>query len=84
ARALRESARAEAGIARELSARHRAALEHALEELDAASATLTQPSGWVLSAEHLRRAIDALDELSGRTTTEDVLDRIFARFCLGK
>jgi tRNA modification GTPase len=38
----------------------------------------------VLAAEHLRRASEALEELSGRTTTEDVLDRIFARFCLGK
>jgi tRNA U34 5-carboxymethylaminomethyl modifying GTPase MnmE/TrmE len=37
-----------------------------------------------LVAGHLRRACDALDAVSGGTTAEDVLDRIFARFCLGK
>ncbi|OUU21808.1 MAG: hypothetical protein CBC13_08550 [Planctomycetia bacterium TMED53] len=32
----------------------------------------------------LREAIQRLSEISGETTAEDVLDRIFARFCLGK
>ena len=27
---------------------------------------------------------EALDEISGRRTPEDVLDRIFERFCIGK
>jgi tRNA U34 5-carboxymethylaminomethyl modifying GTPase MnmE/TrmE len=35
-------------------------------------------------AEGLRAACDALDGIQGRTTPEDLLDRIFARFCLGK
>jgi tRNA modification GTPase len=37
-----------------------------------------------LAAEALRAATDALDDIAGRTTPEDLLDRIFARFCLGK
>ena len=32
----------------------------------------------------LREAVHWLSEISGETTPEDVLDRIFARFCLGK
>jgi len=35
-------------------------------------------------AEHLREATAALDGISGRTTPEDLLDRIFSAFCLGK
>lgn len=84
ARWLRGSLHADTGVARELSARHRAALERALAELGEVERALQAHAAWDLAAEHLRRASEALDELSGRTTTEDVLDRIFARFCLGK
>lgn len=37
-----------------------------------------------LAADSLRRAIRALDAMIGRVGTEDVLDQVFARFCLGK
>ncbi|MDP2838939.1 MAG: tRNA uridine-5-carboxymethylaminomethyl(34) synthesis GTPase MnmE [Syntrophales bacterium] len=32
----------------------------------------------------VREALDALGEITGRTTPEEVLDRIFANFCIGK
>ena len=32
----------------------------------------------------LREATDALGEVTGRVTGQDVLDRIFSRFCVGK
>lgn len=38
----------------------------------------------LLTAEALRQALAALDRLSGRQGTEDVLDAVFTRFCLGK
>ncbi len=38
----------------------------------------------LLTAEALRGALFALDRLSGRQGVEDVIDEIFARFCLGK
>jgi len=34
--------------------------------------------------DHLRAAVLALDELIGAVTPEDVLDRVFAAFCVGK
>lgn len=37
-----------------------------------------------LIAEELRLAQAALDDIIGRTTTEDLLGRIFSQFCLGK
>lgn len=38
----------------------------------------------LLIAEHLRTCRAAFDRLVGRTATEDVLDALFGRFCIGK
>ncbi len=38
----------------------------------------------VLAAMALRRAGEALEELAGRWSSEEVLDELFARFCIGK
>ena len=38
----------------------------------------------LLIAECLRRARLAFDRLIGRATTEDMLDTLFGRFCIGK
>jgi tRNA modification GTPase len=69
---------------RELGARHRAALDRAAAAVEKALEGRRRGSALELLAEDLREATDALDEVTGRTTAEDVLDRIFARFCLGK
>ncbi len=37
-----------------------------------------------LAAEDVRLAARALDRITGRIGPEDVLDRIFATFCIGK
>ena len=65
-------------------ARHRAALERALAELDAFWAARTGGVDAAASATHLRGAVTALDDLIGAVTPEDVLDRVFAEFCVGK
>ena len=44
---------------------------------------VTQPDP-LLAAEHLRLARVALDRLVGRSGTEDMLDTLFGRFCIGK
>jgi tRNA modification GTPase len=38
----------------------------------------------MILAEHLRLARVAFDSVLGRTTTEDMLDALFGRFCIGK
>jgi tRNA modification GTPase len=72
------------GVSRLLFERHRQALARARVALEEARALLAAPAPLDLVAEALRASLWALDELSGRTTPEDVLDQIFARFCLGK
>ncbi len=39
---------------------------------------------WLIVAENLRQARRALDALTGRAHTEELLDNIFGKFCVGK
>ncbi len=75
---------AAAALGRELSARHRTAIQAALTALDEARGALAAQIPLDLVAETLREATDELDAVTGETTSEDLLDRIFAGFCLGK
>ncbi len=66
-------------------ARHVHALERALAHLDAARAQADQNYALPeLMAEELRLAGDALGEVTGAVTPDDVLGEIFGRFCIGK
>ncbi len=81
----RTSAQSSAGgLARMLGTRHRLALESALDELRVGRDAWRRGAPLEILAEHLRRSTSRLDQVTGQTTPEDVLDRIFARFCLGK
>jgi tRNA modification GTPase len=64
--------------------RHREALTRAQAALVAARPHLAPRGEPVLAAHHVREATFALDELVGRVDVEDVLDRLFASFCVGK
>jgi len=65
-------------------ARHRAALQRALEELDGFWSARESGVDAAAAATHLRAAVAALDDLIGAITPADVLDRVFAAFCVGK
>lgn len=65
-------------------ARHRAALERALVELDGFQAARNAGVDAAAAATHLRAAVGALDDLIGVVTPDDVLERVFAAFCVGK
>lgn len=55
-----------------------------LGEAQAALAGAIREADPLLVAEELRRARLAFDRLTGRSTTEEVLDALFSRFCIGK
>ncbi len=65
-------------------ARHRGALERALAEVDAFHVARDDGVDAAAAATHLRAAVGALDDLIGVVTPDDVLDRVFASFCVGK
>jgi tRNA modification GTPase len=60
--------------------RHRVALKETAAALERCLATL-QPE---LAAEDLRLSLRALGSITGRVHVEDILDKIFANFCIGK
>lgn len=65
--------------------RHRLAVNGALTALAEARAEVLREDQRVeLAAEHLRRAVRALDALVGRVDVDDLLGEIFASFCIGK
>ncbi len=61
--------------------RHREALAGALSQLERALAPGRPPE---LVAEDVRLVSRALERLSGRISAEDVLDKVFSSFCIGK
>jgi tRNA modification GTPase len=65
-------------------ARHRSALERALAEVEAFHTAREGGVDAAAAATHLRAALGALDDLIGVVTPDDVLDRVFASFCVGK
>lgn len=65
--------------------RHKQAMEKGLENLlDAQNLIPFGEDHADIAAEELRSAIRALDSLVGRIDIENILDEIFASFCLGK
>jgi tRNA modification GTPase len=64
--------------------RHRTALTRAHDALADAVPHLGRGGDAVLAAHHVREATAALDELLGAADIEEVLDRVFGSFCVGK
>lgn len=64
--------------------RHRASLIKAEQALAKAIESVKANLPGEFIALDLRGAIDALGDITGAVTTDDVLDRIFSEFCIGK
>jgi len=64
--------------------RHQAALQRAREALDQAQASVTTGMADELVAVDVRAAADALGEITGTITTDEILEQIFSTFCVGK
>jgi tRNA modification GTPase len=66
------------------NARHRGLVENALHALDTASGAVAQNVPHEMLLLDLYNALRPLDEITGATTTEDILGLIFSTFCIGK
>lgn len=81
---LQQSLPPEEGVVLATSLRCRESLRLAAESLARAAEIARQAAGEELIAAELRVALDQLGQVVGAVCTEDVLDRIFSRFCIGK
>lgn len=64
--------------------RHYSALLKAKESLTSALYSLTTGESEEFIAVDLRMAIESIGEIIGLVTTEDILNNIFSKFCIGK
>jgi len=67
-----------------INARHQEALERARSACSRTIAALRADLSLDLVADDLRIAANAIGEIVGKTSTEDLLDSIFSQFCIGK
>jgi tRNA modification GTPase len=67
-----------------INARHQAALNRARDAAGRTAEALGQDASLELVAMDLRIAVNAVGEIVGKTSTEDLLDSIFSQFCIGK
>jgi tRNA modification GTPase len=64
--------------------RHFQSLSRASQALGEALSAMEQGFGGEIAALELERAARELGEITGQTVSEEIVDRIFERFCLGK
>ncbi len=64
--------------------RHKNALVRGEAALNRAMNTIAQGAASEFVAVDLNEAREALEEVTGRVTNEDILERIFKDFCIGK
>lgn len=67
-----------------INARHQSALARARESLERALESVSRQMPADFVAIDLRAAMEALGEITGEDLKEEVIDHIFARFCVGK
>ena len=64
--------------------RHKMALEKALANVGAAKNNILNGMSPEFAAFDLREALDNIDEITGRKINDEILDKIFSSFCIGK
>ena len=81
---LREPQNSNAELLGSTLARCKESLHHAIGAIEATIALSVEKRGDELIAIEIRDALDFLGRILGTVFTDDLLDRIFSRFCIGK
>jgi tRNA modification GTPase len=64
--------------------RHKQLVDNALASLQEAAETLMKCEPLEVTALFLRESLNSLGEIIGAVTTDDILNKIFSEFCIGK
>lgn len=64
--------------------RHKLALDKAVIALGNAAAVLSSGQPLEIFSIEMREALDSIGEITGAVTSDDILNKIFADFCIGK
>ncbi|MBE9502878.1 MAG: tRNA uridine-5-carboxymethylaminomethyl(34) synthesis GTPase MnmE [Proteobacteria bacterium] len=64
--------------------RHKIGVEKAIKSIERAQICVKDSLPYELISSDLRDALFNISEVAGETTTEEVMDRIFSEFCIGK
>ena len=64
--------------------RHVEALQHTQESLERVLYGIDNPVTSDFLAMDIKQALHYLGEITGTVTTDDLLDNIFSKFCIGK
>ena len=66
------------------SYRHYETLANAKKALQEAAEAVSEGHSEDITAFHVREALNYLGEITGETATEEILDAVFSKFCVGK
>jgi tRNA modification GTPase len=72
------------GLTMITSMRHKIALEKTMANVQAAKDSIINGMSPEFAAFDLREALDNLDEITGKKINDEILDKIFSSFCIGK
>jgi tRNA modification GTPase len=64
--------------------RHKLAIEKAYKNIQTAKESIVHGMSAEFAAFDLREALDNLDEITGKKINDEILDKIFSSFCIGK
>jgi tRNA modification GTPase len=66
------------------NSRHKIALDQSIDALKLAAGSMETKMSNEFATVDIHRAMDALGEIIGITTPDDILENVFAKFCIGK
>lgn len=72
------------GDSSSFTVRQREALQRSLQSIHQTMESVKNNESYEFIALNLHEAIDILGEIAGEVTTEDILDKVFSEFCIGK